>query len=939
LIEETTVLKAGRFEDLAAQLHCSTRREALVLHPHLNLSLLSDQEMMMAKKIAVAVLVLVLSAVLHGYSQGGNAPLPQPRLHVAELPALVPMVITAGGQRRLLSDTTVEVRYDASRKSLVVNRPEWWIINYPLTRIKGLEHKSANDIAQLLFGRPVHMVRNWYVKTLGKPEPEPPPPTGPAPIDLTPNPSLIVNNRHAQAHDSNPGTVAAPLRTISAAIKQVHAGTVIHVYPGIYRESVNIDKHGTPEKPIRLEGVRDADGRMPVISGNDPFPSHAWKPVKGLPGVYRAELFTRQLGTVSANGRTLIERSLPEELSEGEFCLNRASEEFLNLLLDGRVNAREGERQYGKSWRRVATDAEGFLDLGTAYGEPAKRAVFWASTHLWVAPGGKWNPEAPRRIAGRVMVAGEFRAARQTGRPLRLQVNKYRVWVNGQRLPSVIYSTEQDFQLWQPHPYRNGGTSDRWQSFALQEGWNHLIFQWDTTSRPDKTRFKFGLPKGITTVVTSATKPPTRDKPTQAPALPYISEYLVLGPFPAQPDLGVYVRLPGDADPNTIAMDLAARPAPLVSVSGDFVQVRGFEIRHGTQFQQRSQVELTGEGVLLEGNLIRDSEVGGIRFTAAKDQTATPIIIRNNWVVNPGNLGIGGGGGSDRLTPEDQDTLAPGRSPVLIEHNTVINSNWAGFSPGWEAGGMKLFKLTKATIRYNTIVGGSGPGIWLDWEHYGNRVEGNLLRSVFGYGIGVEASPGPNLIANNLSINLRPGWEWSRAAILSWDSNHTWAVNNTLDGRWHPTGWEGLVGTVGISLWQGGGNRTIRWGPLLNAQHVYVNNLVVGSRVAIRAREQDVVAANFTDQGRGAESLEVTFLDPEREDYRLRPEISLRHLGATNQYTALVTHDFYGLLRFLDVGRSIGAFRVDTMPKPNASSLVELEFQDGKLQRLYDILP
>jgi hypothetical protein len=898
-----------------------------------------NQGFIMATRTIVVALACVLWAALHGYPQEQSASLPRPGLNVPELPPLVPTVITAGGQRRLLSDTDVEVRYDAGRKSLVVNRPDWWIINYPLTRIKGLEHQSADEIARLLFGKPIHMVRNWYVKTPGKAAPEPPAPTGPAPIDRTPNPSLSVNNQHPQANDSNAGTAAEPLKTISAATQRAHAGTIIHVYPGIYRESISIAKNGTPEKLIRLEGVRDTNGRVPVISGNAPFPANAWKPVNGLPGVYRADLFTKRLGTVSANGRTLIERSLPEELKAGEFCLNRASKEFLNLRLQGHETPREGERQSGKSWRRVPTDAEGFLDLGAAYGESAKRAVFWASTYLWVPPGNKWNPEAPKRIAGRLMLAGEFRAARQTGSSLESQVNKYRVWANGQRLPSVIYSTEQDFQFRQPHPYRNGGTSDRWESFALQEGWNHLIFQWDTTSRPDKTRFKFGLPKGIMAVVTSATEPPIRDKPTQAPALPYVSEYLVFGPFPAQPDLGVYVRLPGDADPNTIAMDLAARAAPLVSVSGDFVQVRGFEIRHGTQFQQQSQVELTGEGILLEGNLIRDSEVGGIRFTATKDQTAAPIIIRNNWVVNPGNLGIGGSGRSDRLTPENQDTTAPGRSPVLIEHNTVINNNWAGFPPGWEAGGMKLFKLTGAVIRYNTIVGGSGPGIWLDWEHYGNRVEGNLLRSVFGYGVGVEASPGPNLIANNVSISLRPGWEWSRAAILSWNSNHTWAVYNTLDGRWNATGWEGLVGTIGISLWQGGGSPPIRWGPLLNPQQVYINNLVVGSQVAIRARKQDVVAANFTDKGTGAESLEVKFLDPDREDYRLLPESPLRHLGAANQYTALVTHDFYGLLRFPDVGRTVGAFRMDAMPKPNTGTLVEVEFQDGKLRRLYDILP
>jgi Right handed beta helix region/Protein of unknown function (DUF1565) len=895
----------------------------------------------MATRTTVAALACVLWAALHGYPQGQSALLPRPGLSVPGLPPLVPTVITAGGQRRLLSDSVVEVRYEAQRKHLAVNRPDWWVINYPLTRIKGFEGKSADDIAQQLFGKPAHLVRNWYLKTPGEPGPEPPAAAGPAPIELTPNPALLVNAQHPKAHDGNPGTVGAPLKTIAAALKRAKAGTVIHVYPGTYRESPKIEQSGTAAQPIRLEGVRDRTGGMPVISGNDPFPANAWKPVTGLVRVYRADLFSEQLGTLSADGRTLIERGLPAGLKPGEFCLNHASKEFLNLRLDGTVNPREGDRQDGKPWRRLQTDAGGFLDVSTAYREQARRAVFWASTFLWVEPRPKKaarNPDSPETITGRLAVEGGFRAGRITGASLSGQANTYRVWVNGQLLPSVIYSTEQDFQLRLPHPSRSPGDADRWDNFPLQEGWNHLVFQLDTTSRPEQTRFRFTLPKGIDAVVTSATKPPARDKPTEAPPLPYVSEYLVLGPFPASQDLGVYVRLPGDADPNTVTMDLAARANALVGVRGDFVQVRGFEIRHGAQAQQRAQVDLRGEGLLLEGNLIRDSEVGGIRFATAKDQGAAPIVIRNNWVVNPGHLGIGGGGSSDRLTPENQNDLAPGRGPVLIEHNTVINSNWAGYSPGWEAGGMKVFRLTGAVIRYNTVIGGSGPGIWLDWEHYGNRVEGNLLRSVFGYGIGVEASPGPNVIANNLLIHVRPGWEWFRAAILAWDSDRTWAVNNTVDGGWNPTVWERTVGTIGINLREGGNRRT-RWGPSLDAQQIYINNLVVGSPAAMSPRERDHAEANFTDRGTGAESAEVAFRNAGREDYRLVPQSPLRKRGVDDEVTRLVGHDFYGLPRFPDDGRSVGAIRREPVPKPNSGSLVEVEFHDGELRRLYEIVP
>ncbi|MBM4083094.1 MAG: right-handed parallel beta-helix repeat-containing protein, partial [Planctomycetes bacterium] len=339
-----------------------------------------------------------------------------------------------------------------------------------------------------------------------------------------------------------------------------------------------------------------------------------------------------------------------------------------------------------------------------------------------------------------------------------------------------------------------------------------------------------------------------------------------------------------------------------------------------------------GEGLLLEGCLIRDSEVRGISFTCQKDQTAAPIVIRNNWVVNPGNTGIGGSGSSDKLTVENQNGSAPGRSPVLIEHNTIIANNWAGFPSFWESGGMKVFKLTGCVIRYNTIVSGSGPGIWLDWEHYGNRLEGNLFRNAWALCVGIEASPGPNLIANNLSVNLRPGPAWFREAILSWSTDRNWAVNNTIDGRWNPLpAWQGLVGADGLYLGESGPNRGTRWCPLDNRRQAYLNNLVVGCHSAVRAKPEDLVAANVTDQGTGAVHLDQppAFVNPEREDYRLKPGSPLNNLGVENEQTKLARHDFHGLLRFPDAGRTVGAFRFEPTPKPDAATLIEVEFRDG----------
>ncbi len=835
------------------------------------------------------------------------APLPRPEPRLPANPPLPPMVITSGGQRVLLSAVTVHLRYDAALGQLVSSQPGWWIINYPLDRIEGLPGRSRDELARIILGRPADQVVNWFQHTPGKSPDEPDEPTGPAPIVPTGGPAIYVSDRGDDAGD---GSAERPLRHLGTAVKRAAPGTLIRVKPGVYRESVTVTRSGTAAQPVRLEGVPDDAGALPVISGNDLFGSNAWKPVMGVGGVWRAELFTNTEGTVSAAGRTLVERSLPGELKRGEFCCNRGSREYARPSFNGELDGAPGGATDGHAWQRIVADEQGFLDLGAPFGERARRAVIWASTWVWVPPLKRqnvvWDPRYPQPVTGQVDCAGEFRAARMGGSNLSAQVNPYRVWVNGERLPAVVYSRQEAMELDRPHPHRQYGFTDRWENFTLREGWNHLVFQFDTTCRPDKLKFRFGAPRGLPPLTCSATKPAALDRAT-GPGTAWLSELMVLAPYPATPDRAVYVHLPDGGDPNRVAVDLGAR-GTLLSVQADHVQVRGLEFRHGAQFQQRAQVDLSGEGLLLEGCRLRDSEVRGVTFVATKDQRAAPIVIRGNWIENPGNVGIGGQGLSEKLTAANQSVEAPGRSPVLIEYNTIVNNNWTGTEPFWESGGMKMFRLTGAIIRYNTIVGGSGPGIWLDWEHYNNRIEGNLFRDAWAFGVGIEASPGPNLVANNVTINLRPGAVWFRYGVLSWSSDRNLVVNNTIDGRWNQLpAWQQLRGADGIFLNEGGDDRGTVWGALTGRVQTMLDNLVTGCAVAVRRKPADEVAGNVTDRGQGATPLAPLGLQaPAQGDYRLRPDSRLATAGVNNAITALVTQDFYGLPR-LPGARSVGA--------------------------------
>lgn len=62
--------------------------------------------------------------------------------------------------------------------------------------------------------------------------------------------------------DSNPGTQAAPFRTIAYAVKKMVAGDTTYVRGGVYSDHVRFSRSGTASAPIKL---MNAPGESPVI--------------------------------------------------------------------------------------------------------------------------------------------------------------------------------------------------------------------------------------------------------------------------------------------------------------------------------------------------------------------------------------------------------------------------------------------------------------------------------------------------------------------------------------------------------------------------------------------------------------------------------------------------------------------------------------------------
>ncbi|MBN2583252.1 MAG: right-handed parallel beta-helix repeat-containing protein [Planctomycetes bacterium] len=76
----------------------------------------------------------------------------------------------------------------------------------------------------------------------------------------------VVDQSHPKADDANPGSAAAPLRTVGKGVAMAQPGDTVLVKPGLYREAVTLKTSGTAEKRITLKA---APGGRAIISGAD----------------------------------------------------------------------------------------------------------------------------------------------------------------------------------------------------------------------------------------------------------------------------------------------------------------------------------------------------------------------------------------------------------------------------------------------------------------------------------------------------------------------------------------------------------------------------------------------------------------------------------------------------------------------------------------------
>ncbi|MCC6948887.1 MAG: right-handed parallel beta-helix repeat-containing protein [Bradyrhizobiaceae bacterium] len=192
------------------------------------------------------------------------------------------------------------------------------------------------------------------------------------------------------------------------------------------------------------------------------------------------------------------------------------------------------------------------------------------------------------------------------------------------------------------------------------------------------------------------------------------------------------------------------------------------------------------EGVILQNIIVEKyasaAQYGAIDFLKGRNWELRNVTARWNHGVGArigpgtrisggsyshnGQLGIGGGNGDG----------------IVIENVEIAHNNFAGFGPGWEAGGTKFVRSGGLIVRNACVHNNGGPGLWTDIDNINVEYVDNLVFDNRGDGIKHEISYGAkihgNTVARNGHENLN--WLWG-SQILIQNSQDVEVYDNTVE--------------------------------------------------------------------------------------------------------------------------------------------------------------
>jgi len=177
-------------------------------------------------------------------------------------------------------------------------------------------------------------------------------------------------------------------------------------------------------------------------------------------------------------------------------------------------------------------------------------------------------------------------------------------------------------------------------------------------------------------------------------------------------------------------LEVSVRRHVLQAEDVNHLTVQGLDFAHANTsvVYRQGAVKVVGGDNLLTDLAVRDMDSACVQI-AGRDSTLSASVIERC-----GQLGLLGRG-----------------LRMMVTNNRIAETNLRGFNKWWEAGGMKFIGgdgLVDSTIRGNVITAARGDGIWLDWRHSGNLIEGNTTAYNEGFGIHYEASRTGTIRAN-----------------------------------------------------------------------------------------------------------------------------------------------------------------------------------------------
>jgi parallel beta-helix repeat protein len=118
----------------------------------------------------------------------------------------------------------------------------------------------------------------------------------------------------------------------------------------------------------------------------------------------------------------------------------------------------------------------------------------------------------------------------------------------------------------------------------------------------------------------------------------------------------------------------------------------------------------------------------------------------------------------------------------LVINNEISWNNYAGYDPGWEAGGSKFWATTNLVVESNYVHDNNGPGLWTDNSNVGTLYDSNTVINNLNEGIKHEISY--NAIIRNNTVkgngNTLTVWLWT-SQIEVQNSSNVEVYGNTVE--------------------------------------------------------------------------------------------------------------------------------------------------------------